>query len=81
MTGGIVWGAKRWASILNFAKFLHINVGGNNTNDKPQIEKIVKDLNLKNQHKIVFNFNETIIRGTWKYGGPEKQKGEYDVFV
>jgi hypothetical protein len=74
-TGAIVWGAKRWASVLNFAKFLHINVAGNNTNDKQQIEKIVKKLKLKNDYKIVYNFNETIDRATWMYSAPDVQAG------
>ena len=75
-TGPITWGAKTWAGVLNFAKFVHVNVAGKNPEDMNAIKKIVEDLKLHNNDKIVFNFNKTIDRGSHRGKSAAEQEGE-----
>ena len=74
--GNLFWGPRTWAGVLNFVKFLHINVAGKDKNDLKIIEKIVKDLGISNQKKIRFNFNETIDRGAFSGASASRKAGE-----
>ena len=74
--GNLFWGPRTWAGVLNFVKFLHINVAGKDKNDLQIIEKIVKDLGISNQKKIRFNFNETIDRGAFSDASASRKAGE-----
>ena len=75
----ITWTNKSWASVLNYANFLYINVAGENKEDLGTIKKIVDDLDLINKNKIQFNFNKTCGRGLYRNSNEEQKTGTNEM--
>lgn len=73
-TGNITWTNKVWASVLNYADSLFINVAGVDKEDLQKIKKIVDDLDLTHKHKIEFNFNKTCQRGQFLFDSNDQQR-------
>ena len=73
--GNLLWGPRTWAGVLSFVDFLHINVAGQNRTDLDLIKKVVADLDISQENKIRFNFNETIGRWDFDAATPEKKSG------
>lgn len=69
---------EEFASLLNITTELYMNIVGENRNDFEIMKNFVHNLPLRNQKKIVFNFNTTIPRYAYN-GFNEKKKKEYDA--
>ena len=90
-TGAIPWDAHQWASVLDFADHLHVTFAGQNTEELSKIQAMVEALPLKYREKIIFRFNQTLIRESYKRLQPEEQReiqknpyiseGEYPTLV
>ena len=64
---------KRFASILDYANGMLVNVVGNDIKDMYDIQEVIKEVNINFMNKIQFNFNETIPRELFRKSSHEKQ--------
>ena len=91
-TGAIPWDIRQWASVLDFADQLHVTFAGKNIEELSKIKAITDALHLKYRDKIVFHFNQTLIRGSFGalrseeerkklLNNPYISEGEYPTLV
>ena len=80
-TGGIPFGTKVWASVLDYADFLLINVAGDNTKHLDKIKSSPIGLDLRHIDKIRFNFNKTVDRDHYKSLNVSRRKGTNDTVL
>ena len=70
----IYWTEKRWASVLEYANALYMNVAGPSKQDMYKIGQAVDNLGLKNRNKIILNFNKTVDRMEYRNADENRKK-------
>lgn len=75
----IIWGHKRFASLLEVSDKLNIITSGDTINDHEKIVKLIKSLNIlpSNYEKIMIQYNRTMNRDTYTWHSNDQQKAEY----
>ena len=75
-SAGYYWVRKRFVSILEYANEMVLNVAGDSIDDMYDVKRAVDEMKLtaNNLKKIKYNFNQTIVRETFRKSSHEKQQ-------
>ena len=75
----IIWGHKRFASLLEVSDKLNIITSGDTIDDHEKIVKLIKSLDLSpsNNEKIHLQYNRTMNRDAYTWHSTDQQKAEY----